>query len=173
MNRHMSPDRPEGNEAPEASVLLSLIANVVAPLVAVSAVNVLIVAAGWNDDSRMPDGPTTPDLPGWFVGAIWTCLFLMMGAARWRIAKVSSDSAQEARAWIIGLMVFCCFYPIYTMGLSNRVLGLLGNAATAAVALVVSRKLWAVSRIAVFAPAAVVAWLVIASFTIIEQAHGF
>ncbi len=150
--------------------LKALAANVLLPIAAITAVNTLVFGLGWN----MASGPALPGLlfpvlPGWLVGVVWTCLFAMMGAARWRIRRARGSSGRASRDWLIRLMALCCAYPFYTLGLSNEIIGFAGNIATIIVAWVAFAKLRMVSQLAALAPASVAAWLCFATIYIVDE----
>jgi mannose/fructose/N-acetylgalactosamine-specific phosphotransferase system component IIC len=156
--------------APSTSPARSLLANILGPLVLVAAVNATIFGLGWDQSFRPPQaGLLLNDIPGWFIGAVWTVLFLAMGWARWRLGAASHPAAASARLWLTILIVNCAVYPFYTAGLSSPALGFAGNLLTIALAAYVAILLKRCDRLATLAPVAVVCWVSFATVFILDQ----
>lgn len=114
--------------------------------------------------SPAPPSGWLPAPPGWFVGAVWTVLFGLLGAA-------AGDAARRDRAaaWAIaGLVVLCAAYPLYTAGLRDARIGLAGNVLTGIAALAVAVRTVRFRPLGA-APVAVVAWLAYATGTLVTR----
>jgi hypothetical protein len=86
-------------------------------------------------------------------------LFAAMGVARWLLLRVGRGGAEG-----VSLLAFLCLlYPLYTAGLSNDRVGLVGNVVTAVVGVVVGVAAGLRSRVAGGCVAAVCAWLMYAA----------
>jgi tryptophan-rich sensory protein len=119
------------------------------------ALNGVIFGLGWN----RPSGPEPGIPPGWVVGSLWVVLFAAMGVARWLLLRVGRGGAEG-----VSLLAFLCLlYPLYTAGLSNDRVGLVGNVVTAVVGVVVGVAAGLRSRVAGGCVAAVCAWLMYAA----------
>jgi tryptophan-rich sensory protein len=148
----------------------SLAANLLGPLLLVALVNAAIFGLGWQDSFRPPKpGLFLKEIPGWFIGAVWTVLFLAMGWARWRLGKVASNASARARAWLTALIVACAVYPFYTAGLSSVIVGFLGNLITIALSAFVATRIWQADKPATAATLAVITWVSFATFYIVDQ----
>ncbi len=141
-------------------MLPSLGANLALFVVPVLLLNGVIFGLGWDRTSvALPGLP-----PGWFVGSLWLLLFAGMGVARWLLMRRGVDG--DARAAWVGVEVLgflCLIYPLYTIGLSNDRIGLVGNIITLVVALPVAWLAGRRSRAAGGCIVAVCLWLTYAS----------
>lgn len=122
--------------------------------------------------NRAEEGPT-PRVglapPGYVIGMIWVLLFVAMSTSRW--LSLRADDLKAAR--LVGaLIVICAIYPLYTLALSNLVLGLLGNVTTGILALVTAMVVYRRSRLGGSLLLLVVAWLSFATYLIAEQMKG-
>ena len=140
-----------------------LAANVAVSLIVVLVTNGLIFGLGW-DASSPKSASSLSDPPGWFIGVVWTVLFALMGAARWRILTSGGEKAVLHSRLVVGLIGFCLIYPFYTMGLRSMVIGLIGNVATAILAVWIIAQIKASSRSAAVLVSPVVGWLAFATF---------
>ncbi|WP_425147898.1 hypothetical protein [Deinococcus sp.] len=104
-------------------------------------------------------GRTTRRLPWW--GASGPSCFLLFGYALFRTNSLA------ARRWVVGLILLCAAYPLYTAGLGSAAVALLGNLVTALVALLAARRAWTTDRLAGWL-LPVVPWLIYASWTIVQ-----
>ncbi len=118
------------------------------------ALNGVIFGLGWNRAS----GPMVGIPPGAVVGSLWVVLFAGMGVARWLLLRAGRGGAE----WVALLAFLCLLYPLYTAGLSNDRVGLVGNLLTAVVGIVVAVIAWNRSRAAGLCVSAVCAWLLYA-----------
>ena len=82
-----------------------------------------------------------------------------LGVAYWRLDRQRLNGAQGRRR-ITWLSAWCLAYPLYTAGLSNRSLGLLGNVATIALAVLLAASLWARERTSATLVALIAVWVV-------------
>jgi len=112
------------------------------------------------DSGSSPVGPRTAAPPGWVVGAIWVALFAIMGVIYARLAKLNSS----ARWLVVALAIACLLYPVYTEGLSNLRIALIGNIATLVATLAVALYLGGKDRIAGVLLAPMSVWLMFASY---------
>ncbi len=136
----------------------SLAANVALSVGAALVVNAVIFGLQFLGAAGDPLGP-----PGWLVGLVWTVLFALFGAARWKLQAPANGTA--ARFWLVGFAILCLSYPFYTLGLSNRSVGVAGNVLTGLAAILLLRRIWPASPTAAFLVAPVVPWLVFATWT--------
>jgi tryptophan-rich sensory protein len=147
------------------SIQGSLTANVAVFVLVTLALNGVIFGLGW--DRASTPSPGIP--PGWIVGAIWVLLFAAMGVARWAMLR------RPGRRWIAELPTLlgflCLIYPLYTSGLSDDRVGLIGNVLTAAVAVPIALAAWWRSRVAGWCISAVCAWLVYAAAAVGDGLH--
>ncbi len=97
--------------------------------------------------------------PGWVVGAVWLGLFALMGLIYARLREV-----RPRASWtMIALAAACLAYPLYTGGLRNAFIGLLGNFATLAVTLVLIGYLKRFDHRSAMLLVPMTVWLVFAS----------
>jgi tryptophan-rich sensory protein len=86
------------------------------------------------------------------IGGIWVMLFAAMGAARYLAATSGASSSQADANGIVGLMLLCLAYPLYTHALRGHATELAGNVVTLSYAAML------IARLRV--PAPIAAWLV-------------
>lgn len=146
--------------AERGAVMTGLAANlglfVGLPLV----LNGLIFGLGWDRAS----GPRVGIPPGWVVGSLWVVLFAGMGTARWLLLRAAGGREEQRRVeWVSLLAFLCLLYPLYTAGLRNDRVGLVGNVITAVVGVAVAVFAWRRVRAAGVWLAAVCAWLLYAA----------
>lgn len=134
----------------------SLGANLALFLVPVVLLNGVIFGLGWDRTSvALPGLP-----PGWFVGGLWLLLFAAMAVARWLLVRGGVERGDRKAASGVELLGFLCLiYPLYTVGLSNDRIGLVGNLVTLLVALPVAAFAWRRVRAAGGCIVAVCLWL--------------
>lgn len=150
----------------------ALLLNLGLALALVIIVNFGIFAFVGNSRASTQGGPLLGEIPGWFIGLVWTGLFVALATAKWRVqVYLPEPQASRAAILIVALLIFCAIYPIYTAGLSKPIIGLVGNFATAAMAIWVAVAVFRVEPIAALAPIAVVAWVCFASVAIVDQAR--
>jgi tryptophan-rich sensory protein len=106
--------------------------------------------------------------PGWVIGAVWVCLFSLLGTARWLLLG-DDDPPFHGTLWVWLLLLFSAAYPIYTSGLKNLSVGLSGNAATEVLAVWVAQRIRKTSLLAAGLVLTVAVWVMFASFLIVEQ----
>jgi tryptophan-rich sensory protein len=123
--------------------------------------NGVIFGLGWDRQSTSATGQMAGIPPGWVVGAIWMVLFTGMGVARWLLIKSGAGRRLTEGPSLLGFL--CLLYPLYTAGLQNDSVGLVGNVVTAAVALPLAVLVWRWSQAASGCLAAVCAWLLYAA----------
>lgn len=94
---------------------MSLVLNILLPILAAVVVNAIIFYFKWNRDNGR--GVTYKYLPpGWMVGSIWIVLLGLLGYVRW---MVRNDT--PAQSTVTFLIVFCVMYPFYTLGLKDNI----------------------------------------------------
>ena len=116
----------------------------------------------WN--GRGMDAPVSPVL----IGTVWVVLFGLLGLARWRLNREASagwlaDRRRGPQAWTARqrvdlLLVNCALFPAYTLGLSNRTLGLAGVVLTLVLACLALVAAWRACRSAAALIVPVVIW---------------
>ena len=88
-----------------------LAANILIPVALCLALNGLIFSVGWGQqDNGMADVWFAP--PGWFVGAVWTVLYVFYGISRWHAARAGKHEAHLVTA----LIIWGLAYPFLTGG---------------------------------------------------------
>ncbi len=140
--------------AERAGVMRGLTANLVVFVGLPLVLNGVIFGLGW----QRPSGPQPGLPPGWVVGSLWLVLFAGMGVARWLLLR-----ARAGAEWVSLLALLCLLYPLYTAGLRNDRVGLVGNVVTLVVALGVAVYAWRRVRVAGACVTAVCAWLLYAA----------
>jgi tryptophan-rich sensory protein len=110
-----------------------------------------------------------PDYP---VGLIWTALFALMGAARWRLNAAATPTARRAQRIIVLLSGTCLLYPFATLGFASRGAGLVGNALILILAGWAVARAWPVTRSAAAMLFPVIPWVLFAS-TLIGREMGW
>ena len=89
------------------------IANPLAALVAVVAVNAVVFGLGLARTNAYPDVWIEP--PGWIVGLVWVLIFPMWGLARWHALRAGREGRRLA-AFIVFMMLWSLAYPALTAG---------------------------------------------------------
>jgi tryptophan-rich sensory protein len=146
-------------ESKGRAVVSSLAANVAVFVLVTVALNGVIFGLGWDRSGAAAAMPGIP--PGWVVGSLWVLLFAGIGVARWALLKADAPRWVAELPSLLGFL--CLLYPLYTAGLSDDRIGLIGNVVTAAVAVPIAVLAWRRSRIAGGCITAVVAWLLYAA----------
>jgi translocator protein len=142
-----------------------MLPNLVLPIVAVMAMNVLVFGMHWDSTPANPVALLNP--PGELVGAVWVGLFLLIGMARFYVQKSGHADAPKVARLIIYYMLFCLSYPLYTLGLKSEVIGIIGNAATLAVASYLIASVRRISATAAWCLSPVLPWLIYATATML------
>jgi tryptophan-rich sensory protein len=142
--------------------LTSLAGNLVLFIGGCLAANALIFGLGFASSTSQAGDP-----PGWLVGTAWTLWFALFGVAHWLLGGEGLQFAR-ARLGVELLAILCLLYPLYTMGLSNQVIGLVGNTFTALVTAGLVWWLWPLNRPAALLVLPVIPWLAFASWTILR-----
>jgi hypothetical protein len=147
-------------ESKRGAVLSSLAGNLAVFVLLPLVLNGVIFGLGWDRQSAGDKGQMVGLPPGWAVGAIWMVLFTGMGIARWLLVKRAPRWLAEGPSVLAFL---CLLYPLYTSGLQDDHVGLVGNVVTAAVAVPLAVMVWRRSRAASGCLAAVCVWLLYAA----------
>lgn len=130
----------------------NLVVFVVTPLV----VNGVIFGLGVDRSG----GAQTGLPPGWVVGTIWLVLFAGMGLARWLLLRAATTHGEQRGAeWVSVVAMMCLLYPVYTVGFTWLLAGLVGNVVTLVVAVPVAVYAWRRVRAAGWCLAPLVGWL--------------
>ena len=149
-----------------------LVANVVAAVVTVIAVNAVIFLSGWFQTDTPAAQQSRLDPPGWLVGVVWVFLFAFLGAARWLVVRSGGERAGRQAGYIVLLLLFCLAYPFYTMGLKSVAIGLIGNVTTIIAAAWVASRVRTSSKAAAGLVLPVVAWVSFATVLTALMLHG-
>jgi len=135
--------------------------NIGLALAAVLLINGLIFLVNPQEMSSDRQTPLTP--PGYIIGLVWIGLFICMGLARWKLVGSGEGGAASA-APIVWLAALCLAYPVYTGGLRNEAIGLIGNVVTLLFTLGVIVFIFPKSRAAAFLTLPIAIWLTYATF---------
>jgi tryptophan-rich sensory protein len=119
--------------------------------------------------SGLRDAPWTP--PGWFIGAVWACLYTALGVALWTLNRVTVTQRTSGKVAILVLLGVLVTWTFYAFSETTRWPGLIGNVAILLIALFVVWRLWPVSRNAALLVAPVAVWITIATATILDAAR--
>ena len=130
-------------------------------IAAVLGVNGIVFGLGFSGTTDRAGEMTS--VPGWLIGAVWTGLFALFGAAH-GLLRALGPRTRTACHRLRWFGAFCLAYPFYTLGLSNQIIGLAGNAVTAIAALAVIRAALRESRLAGALITPVLPWLGFASW---------
>jgi tryptophan-rich sensory protein len=87
------------------------IANTLAALSAVLAVNALLFGLGMTGGGHYPNVMIEP--PGWAVALVWVAIFPMWGLARWHALRAGREGRRLA-AFIVLMMGWSLVYPAIT-----------------------------------------------------------
>jgi tryptophan-rich sensory protein len=135
--------------------------SIIIPVVLVGLANLLAYATGWGEEDPAYAAVAFAP-PGWVVGAVWMVIFPMWGYARWRAFQAGTSGRRESW-WAAALIAWSLSYPIVVLFLDTT-----GSAAanvfSLALAAVVARRLWTVSKVAAGWVLPSLAWLGFASF---------
>jgi len=148
-------------ESKRVPVLSSLAANLSVFIVAPLVLNGVIFGLGWDRQTGAAKGQMAGIPPGWVVGTIWMVLFAGMGVARWLLIKAGASQRLVEGPSLLAFL--CLLYPLYTAGLQNDGVGLVGSIVTAAVALPLAVLVRRWSPAATGCLAAVCCWLLYAA----------
>ena len=130
--------------------------------------NAVVFSLGWDKaGANQIEAEFSP--PGYVVGVVWVVLFVLMAVARWLIVKSRSVNAAAHARLITILAVLCFLYPFYTLGLSSRILGLIGNGIIILLAGWMIRRIKSSSKTAAALLSAVILWVAFASVIIIRE----
>ncbi len=146
-----------------------LAANIVIAVAVAALANAFVFLVNPAEDLAPPTHHLQP--PGYLIGIVWVCLFIFLGTARWLVIGNGNRDSQGT-LWVWALLLFCAAYPIYTLGLRNLALGLVGNIATAILAVWVALQIRRTSPLAAGLVSTVAVWVIFASFLIVEQMTG-
>lgn len=81
--------------------------------------------------------------PNWLFGPVWTCLYVMMSIAAWRVWRLKTGkSAKTEVALYAGQIVLNLFWSILFFGLRNPALGLIDIVLLWSLLLVMQIRFW-------------------------------
>lgn len=140
------------------------------------AISILLLSQfGSNFGSTSPDGPRgapwTP--PGAFIGAVWSCLYTLMGLSLWVLNRVPTSSRASLKWGVCVLIAFCLVWPFYAFSPTSRWPGLLGNFGIFLLAACLVLGLWSLSRTAALMTVPIALWITIATATILDGARRY
>lgn len=138
--------------------------DVVASVGLACLLNGVIFALGWGPTEGRVEPWFAP--PGWAIGAAWVVLFACMGAARYLVRRSGKPNADRDKWLVTGLIVFCAVYPVYTRGLSDLRIGLVGNFVTLVAVVLVTAIIRRTSRSASMLFVPVFGWVFFATLLI-------
>jgi hypothetical protein len=143
--------------------VLTVLACVLAPVVAAVAINGTIFALGWNKRNESPPPSPLPLPPGWAIGLIWTGVLAALGGVWALVGPISLVGVV-----VVGAICFCLTYPFATGGLAQdsqraRVL----NVTTLIVAAITAGAVGAHGKLALLLVAPFLTW---ASYVNLSQA---
>jgi tryptophan-rich sensory protein len=150
-----------------------LICAVGAVLLAVLANIYIIVARPFGATVGIPIDQTGPigSLISTIVPYVWLFLFAGMGSTFWILTRMYQH--MTGRAWLVlALLLICAGYPVYTGGLNQPIVALVGNAVVVLVAALAVWFIWPVSRPGAALLLPVIAWVSFASVALIALITG-
>jgi tryptophan-rich sensory protein len=127
-----------------------LLASICASVAVAAILYGVIAALGLN--TTLPQHWPNFAPPRATIGGIWVVLFAAMGAARYLAATSGAESERADAKGVVGLMLLCLAYPLYTHAVRGHATELVGNVISLAYAA------WLIARLRAPAPGA--AWLV-------------
>lgn len=135
---------------------------VVAAVAAATVGNLMV-----NVAYRFQDSPELQNPAGWewverVVGFVWLGLFACMGTASWLAYNGSGPNASRNGRLIVGLLVVCLLYPVYTLGM-QAVPGLIANVAVLVLAVAVAASVRSSSPVVTGLVLPVVVWVALAT----------
>jgi translocator protein len=144
--------------------------SIVVPLVAVLVINGVILS---TNGMQNPDyAAVSWDPPGWLVGAIWTVIYPLWGAARWNVS--TTDDVRAGRSmWVAALIVWGLCYPV-VVSFTGTLGSVIANVFSLLLAIAATIRVWPVSMTAVAMIAPSIIWLCIANalgFAALEAAR--
>ena len=117
------------------------------------------------------DAPWTP--PGWFIGAVWVCLYTLLGLALWTLNRVPQVSPGSEKLGVFVLLAVLVTWTFYAFSPTSRWPGLLGNLAILVISVFVVWRLWPHSRPAALMVVPTAIWILIATATILDGARRY
>lgn len=154
-------DRPDG---------WGLALSIAIPLVAVLAGNGILSLTGSEEDPAYQAVAWNP--PGWMIGAIWTVIYPMWGAARWKVATKDDARASRSR-WLVALIAWGLCYPV-VVEFTGTLGSVIANGFSLLLAVFVAMRVRPVSAAAFWLVAPSLIWLSVANalgITALTQAN--
>jgi benzodiazapine receptor len=146
-----------------------LIANLLLVWAALTISSLGPFLTGTSTSAGLRDAPWTP--PGWFIGAVWVCLYTLLGISLWLLNRVPSPPRTTLKTLVFVLLAVLVTWTFYAFSATSRLPGLLGNVAIFVVAVFVVWRLWPHSESAALAVVPVAVWITIATATILDAAR--
>ena len=151
---------------------ISFLLNVLIAVALCLGINAIIFGSGWFVTDDAADKAVWFAPPGYVVGTVWVILFALIGAARYLLNEFG-EAAAGAKNLLIGLLLFCLAYPIYTIGFTSRLLGLIGNMATIALTIFIITKVFKFSKTAAYLLIPIIIWVGFASLLTLAEMKLF
>jgi len=151
----------------------SLRSNIVEALI-LSALDDTFILLFGDGDLVSPEGRRfLPSVPGWFIGIVWLVFFLWIAIESSNLWTIGGQVAEKAALRLRILLIGAAAYPFYTLGLRSAVIGVVGNIFTIGLAIATCVQLRHVRLAACLLPAAIIGWLVFATFLIMDEMRWF
>lgn len=144
----------------------SLVLNVTIAVILCLVINSIIFGIGWDGGDESINIWFAP--PGYVVGTVWVILFGLIGASRY-LLNSAGEWAKGTKALLVGLLLFCLAYPIYTIGFNSEFIGLLGNIATILFTVFAMYRTWKFSRAAAYLLSPIVLWVTFATILVLAE----
>lgn len=144
------------------STRIGLACCVVTAVAAAALGNLLVMAAQRSGDAEALTVPASWEWVNRVVGYVWLGLFAGLGAASWLAFRSRAVNAVRDGQLLIGLLVTCLLYPVYTLGM-QAVPGLVANVVVLLMAVVVAVLVRSSSMAAAALVIPVIAWISLAT----------
>jgi tryptophan-rich sensory protein len=140
----------------------SLACCVAAAVLLAALCNLLIAVAGWGGSNGLDVVPAGWEWVDQIVGFVWLGLFAGMGTASWLVYSSGRPTAVRDGRVVVGLIIVCFLYPVYTLGM-QPVPGLVGNVAVVALTVAAAAIIRRSSSLAAGILVPVAAWVSLAA----------
>ena len=146
-----------------------LIANLGLVWMALAVSSLGPMLTGTSTSAGLRDAPWTP--PGWFIVAVWVCLYTLLGVSLWLLNRVSDPPRGSLKPLVFVLLFVLATWTFYAFSATSRLPGLLGNIAIFFIVVFVVWRIWPYSRPSALTIAPVGIWITIATATILDAAR--
>lgn len=145
---------------------VGLVCCIVAGVALAAAGNLAVDLGDWGDggSERVPAGWEWVDQ---VVGYVWLVLFGVMAAASWLANSSGRPTATRDGRIILGLMLVCILYPVYTLGF-QAIAGLIANVIVLVLFVIAATEVRRSSPVAAVLLLPVVAWIAIATVYVVK-----